>query len=304
MKNILMMLALIGVLVFTGGINSSCADAPKSKDTPLEKPSKDDGASLTGKVVETMDTGGYTYIKIEQDGKSIWAAIPLTKITVGQDISVQPGFVMDNFKSKTLDRTFDSIVFSSGIAGGAEKKAPAPPTGVMPSDETHSGIAGGAENKAPAPPTGVMPSDETHSGIAGGAEKKAPAPPTGVMPSDETHAVKVPDKQTKKIIVEKAEGPNAYTVAELHAKRVELDTKSIVLKGEVVKVGKAIMGKNWIHIQDGSGSASDKTNDIVVTSQDVPSVGDIVTAKGTLYKDKDFGMGYFFTVIIEEGSIK
>ena len=252
MKNILMMSALIVVLVFTGGMNSSCADAPKAKGVPLEKPSKDEGPALTGKVVETMNSGGYTYIDIEQDGKSTWAAVPTIQVKIGQEISVMPGFVMNNFKSKTLDRTFKSIVFSSGLAGLAKKKAPA----------------------------------------------------SGIMPSDKTHSMAVPDKKTEEIKVEKADGPNAYTVAELYAKRVELDTKSIVLKGKVVKVSMAIMGKNWIHIQDGSGSASDKTNDIIVTSQDAPEVGAVVTAKGTLHKDKDFGMGYFFAVIIEEGSIK
>jgi hypothetical protein len=64
------------------------------------------------------------------------------------------------------------------------------------------------------------------------------------------------------------------------------------------------MGKNWLHIQDGSGNAKDGNNDLVVTTQDIPKVGDIVTANGTLYKDKDFGSGYKYDVIIEEATIK
>ena len=253
MKNILVMFAVIGVLILTGGMNISYADEPKAKDMPIEEPSKDDG-SLTGKVVETMNSGGYTYFSIEKDGKEIWVAVPKTELKVGQEVSFRSGNVMRNFPSKSLGRTFDTIIFTSGLVGGEEKKA----------------------------------------------EESA----SEVMPSDSTHGVTVPDKMAEKIKVEKAEGPNAYTVAEIHAKRGELDTKSIVLKGKVVKIGMAIMGKNWIHIQDGSGSASDGTNDIIVTSQDVPEVGAVITAKGTVYKDKDFGMGYFFGVIIEEGTIK
>jgi hypothetical protein len=42
----------------------------------------------------------------------------------------------------------------------------------------------------------------------------------------------------------------------------------------------------------------------VVTTQDVPTVGDMVTARGTLYKDKDFGAGYKYKVIVEEAIVK
>ncbi|GBE03750.1 hypothetical protein BMS3Abin09_00671 [bacterium BMS3Abin09] len=249
MKNILRMFALIGILVLTGGMSISYAQPPMT-EVPHSDTSSNPGVnSLKGKVVETMNSGGYTYINIEQDGKATWAAVPAMQVTVGQDVSVMPGFVMNNFKSSSLDRTFESIVFSSGIAGDEAKTSDAM--------------------------------------LSGGG-----------------HAGATPAEKVENIKVDKAEGPDAYTVAELHAKRGDLDTKNVVLRGQVVKVGKAIMGKNWIHIQDGSGSVSDGTNDIIVTSQDVPEVGTVAIAKGTLHKDKDFGMGYFYTVIIEDGSIK
>jgi DNA replication initiation complex subunit (GINS family) len=109
---------------------------------------------------------------------------------------------------------------------------------------------------------------------------------------------------TENIKVEKATGTNAYTVAEIFGKKSELDKKNVVVSGKVVKVSAGIMGKNWLHIQDGSGNAKDGNNDLVVTTQDIPKVGDIVTANGTLYKDKDFGSGYKYDVIIEEATIK
>jgi len=64
------------------------------------------------------------------------------------------------------------------------------------------------------------------------------------------------------------------------------------------------MQKNWIHIQDGTGDEKKGTHNLVVTSQELPSVGDIVTFSGTAYKDKDFGMGYKYQVIVENGVLK
>jgi hypothetical protein len=73
---------------------------------------------LSGKVVETMDAGGYTYINLEKDGKQTWAAVPTMKVTVGEEMELQPGAVMTNFTSKSLNKTFESVVFSGGSLHG------------------------------------------------------------------------------------------------------------------------------------------------------------------------------------------
>ena len=106
------------------------------------------------------------------------------------------------------------------------------------------------------------------------------------------------------IKVDKATGPDAYTVGELHAKGAALDKKKVTVRGKVVKVSAGIMNRNWIHLRDGSGDQAKGTHNIVVTSQDSPAVGDVVTAKGILAKDKDFGSGYLYAVIIEGASVK
>ena len=106
------------------------------------------------------------------------------------------------------------------------------------------------------------------------------------------------------IKVEKAKGADAYTVAEAYEKAGKLDKKTVVVRGKVAKVSKGIMGKNWVHLRDGSGDPVKGTNNLVVTTLDVPKVGDVVTAKGTLFKDKDFGAGYKYQVIIEEATVK
>lgn len=104
--------------------------------------------------------------------------------------------------------------------------------------------------------------------------------------------------------VEKAKGADAYTVADIFRKKADLDGKKVAVRGRVNKVSAGIMGKNWIHLRDGSGEAEKGTNDLVVTSQDLPKVGDVVTARGIVHKDKDFGSGYKYTAIVEEASVK
>ena len=106
------------------------------------------------------------------------------------------------------------------------------------------------------------------------------------------------------IKVEKAKGANAYTVSETYDMAAKLDKQTVVVRGKVVKVSKAIMGRNWVHLRDGSGDPAKGTNNLVVTTKDVPKVGDVVTAKGILHKDKDFGSGYMYKVIVEEAAVK
>jgi hypothetical protein len=248
MKKYLMLFIVMAALALIISVNGTNGAVQKSAELPENRPdmkSQQEMSSLSGKVVETMNSGGYTYVNIEKDGKNTWVAVREMKVEVGQDISFKPGMPMSNFKSKTLNRTFKTIVFSGGPVG-----------------------QNGKESK------------NTSAG-----QKQASV-------------------QTNKAIkVEKASGPGAHTVAELYAKRTELANKGVVIRGQVVKFSANIMGKNWIHIQDGSGNPSKGTNDVLVTSKDMTSVGDIVTVKGTLYKDKDFGSGYKYAVIVEEASI-
>jgi hypothetical protein len=63
------------------------------------------------------------------------------------------------------------------------------------------------------------------------------------------------------------------------------------------------MDRNWIHLQDGTGSPEKKNHNLVVTSKDLPDVGDIVTVTGTLVRNKDFGSGYKYDVIVEKAKI-
>ena len=73
-------------------------------------------APVTGKVVETMDAGRYTYVCLEKGGKKTWLAVPQMKVVKGKNMSFEPGIEMVNFESKILKRKFDKIIFSAGPA--------------------------------------------------------------------------------------------------------------------------------------------------------------------------------------------
>ncbi len=88
--------------------------------------------AIGGEVTETMDAGGYTYASLEKDGKSVWVAVPATQLKVGQEIEIANAMPMKSFNSKTLNRTFDVIYFSSGVKGGAPAGGQAIPPGHPP----------------------------------------------------------------------------------------------------------------------------------------------------------------------------
>ena len=73
-------------------------------------------SQLTGEVIETMNSGGYSYVLLEKDGIQTWVAAPQTTIKKRENMTFNPGMQMKNFTSKTLGKTFDAIYFSSGIA--------------------------------------------------------------------------------------------------------------------------------------------------------------------------------------------
>lgn len=104
--------------------------------------------------------------------------------------------------------------------------------------------------------------------------------------------------------VARASGPNAKTVAEIITQAASLKDKNVQVRGKVVKYNAGIMGKNWIHLRDGSGSAAANTHDVLLTSMNVVKVGDVVTAKGIVRTDKNFGSGYVYKVIVEEATFE
>lgn len=109
---------------------------------------------------------------------------------------------------------------------------------------------------------------------------------------------------TKNIRTTKTRDVNARTIAEIIKKSDELKDTSVLLSGSVVKYNPDIMGKNWVHLRDGSGSAADNTDDILVTTSNQVKLNDVVTFKGIVRISKDFGAGYAYKVLVEEATLQ
>ena len=201
-------------------------------------------APVKGEVLETMNAGGYTYMRLKTGSGETWAAVNRANVSKGAKVSVENPMEMEDFESRSLKRTFPKIVFGSLAASGN----------------------GAAEMAA------------AHAGVA-----KA-----------EVGDVRVP----------KAVGANARTVAEIVTRGGELKDKPVLVRGKIVKYNPGIMGKNWVHLRDGSGSAADGSNDVLVTTNDKARLGDVVSVQGLVRVNKDFGAGYSYKVIIEDATLK
>lgn len=233
--------------------NKAQAQAPKAA-LPADIVQPDD-TRVKGSVIETMNAGPYTYVRLKSAQGEIWAAVNEAVLKPGQEITIGDAMWMEKFESKTLNRKFDRILFGNLVGGGASADLP----------------------------PGHPSTDAASSASAGLAGLAAP-PPTVVK-------------------VDKAPGPDARRVAELWAEKAALNGKVVVVRGQVVKWNPDIMGRHWLHLRDGSGSAEKQDNDITVTTNDVVAKGDIVTVRGKVAIDRDFTAGYAYPVMIEEAKV-
>jgi len=117
MKKIVTFVCVVSCMLAVAGLSVAADTKPAGKKAATEKKSQEMPAGPSGKVVDTMDSAGYTYVQLEQaGGKKIWVAVPQMKVTKGKTMTFHPGMEMKNFESKTLKRKFDSIIFSDGVA--------------------------------------------------------------------------------------------------------------------------------------------------------------------------------------------
>ena len=224
-------------------------------------PADGSASGITGKVIETMNADVYTYVQVDDGSKKIWAAAPKFTVAVGDKVKVPDGIEMRDFHSKTLNRTFDLVYFVPGV-------------------EIVGGKPAGNSEPAKEPPVAAHGGGSPHGGSPHGTTGNPAA------------AIDLSN-------IKKADG--GHTVAELFANKATLVGKDVAVRGRVVKYTADVMGKNWLHVQDGSGSAG--SNDITVSTSSAAAVGNMVLVRGKLGADKDFGFGYHYDVIIEDGSV-
>ncbi len=108
-----------------------------------------------------------------------------------------------------------------------------------------------------------------------------------------------PVSEKLEIKIDPADG--GISVAELLGNKESYANKIVKLRGKVTKFSANIMGKNWIHLQDGTEHSGEY--DITITSDMEAKQGEIVTIEGKITLDKDFGFGYFYKIIMEEGKV-
>jgi hypothetical protein len=205
--------------------------------------------AITGKVLEAKDVESYTYLRLKTADGEVWAAVAKVPVKVGDDVTIEDVALMQNFASRSLDRTFEQIYFGT--------------VGEKATESSGAGVDMAA----------------MHASVA--------------------HSTDVGD-----VNVARATGPIAHTVAEVVAGRADLNDTTVVVRGKVVKFTPDVLGKNWIHLRDGSGSAADGTNDVLVVTAGAAAIGDVVLVKGAVHADRDLGSGYAYKVLIEDATLQ
>ena len=73
------------------------------------------GAGHKGKVIDTLNAHGYTYVHVDENGQKVWVAVMQTKVKDGDIVEFPDSPPMINFQSKSLNRVFDKIIFAPGL---------------------------------------------------------------------------------------------------------------------------------------------------------------------------------------------
>lgn len=234
-------LLLFYIIISLSLIVMSCGDKEEPNNQTMqmveENPVKSNVHNV--QVEEKIDASSYSYLKVKENDKSFWIAVNKMDINEGEYVIFSQAMEMKNFKSESLNRTFETILFvDDARKSGSQEELKSP----------HQNIASGKDNS---------------------------------------------------IIISPLK--DGYTVEQVYKKKNELEFKTVKVKGKVVKVNENIMGTNWIHIQDGTGSEG--TYDLLVTSNQSVPVGSVIIAEGKVIKDKDFGAGYFYNVLLENSKL-
>jgi hypothetical protein len=220
---------------------------------PVWATPKLDGGPFQGEVLESINAGSYTYLRLKTMDGEVWAATMQATYAKGAHLQLHDPMLMTDFESKALGRTFPEIVFASAVSTEGQDMA-----------------------------TPMQQMTAAHKGTA-------------------TAGTSVPVPK-----VTKAAGPSGRTVAEVYAQKSALSGKNVAVRGTVVKFNSGILDRNWIHLRDGSGSATDATNDLLVTTDPklTAKVGDVIVVSGPVKTNVDYGSGYAYPVLIEGAALK
>jgi hypothetical protein len=248
---------------------ASCQSGQEPKSTSTETANSNFHKIV---VKEVLQASEYTYLHSDENNNDIWLAVPSMQAKVGETYYYEGGIEMKKFESKDLKRVFESVILLEKL--NTEPKSSAVVAADKPYTNSATQPAMADNSSAPATDSGAG---------SGGAYTRKP-----------------PVIEKKEIKLAAAKG--GITIAELYAKKDSYSGRTVKIRGEVTKYTPAVMGKNWIHLQDGT-DANGKF-DLAVTSDAEMKVGDMVTLEGKISLNKDLGYGYFFDVIMEEAAVR
>ena len=245
----------------------SVVAARATDPAPTAPPAEPDG-TFSGQVVDTITTAGYTYVQVDTGRQKLWAATTQFAVANGASVTVVGGMPTANFHSKSLNRDFEVLYLTGKII-------------------IHAGDGNDVEAASVLPP----------------GHPALPGQLTPVLPPNHPSLTNLPAPGPRVNLdgIKKAEG--GRTVQEIILGSAKLAGQPVKVRGRVVKYNAMVMGRNWLHIQDGSGSADQKDNDLTITTATPAKPGDTVLVTSIVSTNKDYGAGYKYAVILEDAAV-
>ncbi len=128
MKTLFVSLIALIALVTTGvAAPLTATTSPQDSPRPAFIPAGQNALPNSGEVTEVIPAGSYTYLHVSKDGKGTWLAIPRRDVPVGAEIQYGDGAVMKDFRSSSLKRTFEEVLFLDGVMMAGQATLAAPP---------------------------------------------------------------------------------------------------------------------------------------------------------------------------------
>jgi len=236
-----------GFLIFTTHVGYCGADRPSGDSSTAKVSSPISG--VVGKVIETMNAGSYTYVRVDTGTNKIWIAAPRVEVKAGDSVVISDAMPMANYHSKILNRDFDVVYFTGNL--------------------TINGRSTTGSRAAELP--------KNHPTIAGSS----------------------PEPKIDLSGIKRAKG--GKTIEEIFADKAKLGGHQVTVRGKVVKYNAMILGKNWVHLRDGTGAPG--SNDLLVTTASTAKIGDTIVVSGVVSLNKDFGSNYKYDVMIEDAKL-
>jgi hypothetical protein len=228
---------------------------------------------------------------------SVWAAVPSTNVSIGQTLTIVGAQRMDQFTSSTLKRTFDVIYFGE-LEGARAQPGPVAPGETLPPGHPHiAGEPASREQNAALPPG--------HPKLDRNEQAPQPDPGAEVQDTGGTNPHTRPGADVAVAVgkVTPAAGKLGRSIAEIYKQRSSLSAQRVRVRGVVVKSTSGVLDRTFVHLRDGTGSASAGDNDLTLTLKEALAVGQTVLCEGTVTLNRDFGAGYSYPVIIENATL-